>query len=84
MHFIEIIEKRVIRQLVDNDNLVIAVGGGGIPVIKTNKLELLEGVAAVIDKDRTSALLASKIDADILLILTHLTFFSSVFYNQNL
>lgn len=67
---IDIIEKNVIRQLVDNDNIVIAVGGGGIPVVKTNKIELLEGVAAVIDKDRSAALLASEIDADMLLILT--------------
>ena len=67
---IDIIEKRVIKQLVDNGNIIIAVGGGGIPVIKTNKIELLEGVPAVIDKDRSAALLAREIDADILLILT--------------
>lgn len=67
---IDIIEKHVIRQLVDNNVLVIAVGGGGIPVIKTDKIELLEGVAAVIDKDRSAALLAKEIDADMLLILT--------------
>ena len=67
---IDIIEKRIIRQLVDNDNIVIAVGGGGIPVIKTDKIELLEGVDAVIDKDRSAALLAREIEADILLILT--------------
>lgn len=67
---IDIVEKRIIKQLVDNDNIVIAVGGGGIPVIKTDKIELLEGVAAVIDKDRSAALLAREIDADILLILT--------------
>ena len=67
---IDIIEKRIIKQLVDNDNIVIAVGGGGIPVIKTDKIELLEGVPAVIDKDRSAALLAREIDADILLILT--------------
>ena len=67
---IDIIEKRIIKQLVDNDNIIIAVGGGGIPVIKTNKIELLEGVPAVIDKDRSAALLAREIDADILLILT--------------
>ena len=66
----DILEKRVIRQLVDNDVLVIAVGGGGIPVIKTDKIELLEGVAAVIDKDRSSAKLASLLKADVLLILT--------------
>ena len=67
---IDIIEKRVIKQLVDNDNIVIAVGGGGIPVIKTDKIELLEGVEAVIDKDKSAALLAKLIDADTLLILT--------------
>ena len=67
---LDIIEKRVIKQLVDNDNIVIAVGGGGIPVIKTDKIELLEGVEAVIDKDKSAALLAKLIDADILLILT--------------
>ena len=67
---IDIIEKNVIKQLVDNDNIVIAVGGGGIPVIKTNKIELLEGVEAVIDKDRSGALLAKEIGADVLLILT--------------
>ena len=67
---IDIIEKRIIKQLVDNDNIVIAVGGGGIPVIKTDKIELLEGIPAVIDKDRSASLLAKLIDADILLILT--------------
>ena len=77
---IDIIEKRIIRQLVDNDNIVIAVGGGGIPVIKTDKIELLEGVAAVIDKDRSAALLAKEIDADMLLILTAV---DKVYLNYN-
>lgn len=67
---VDIIEKNIIRQLVDNDNIVIACGGGGIPVIKTDKIELLEGIEAVIDKDRSSALLAREIEADMLLILT--------------
>ncbi len=67
---IDIIEKNVIKQLVENDTIVIACGGGGIPVIKTDKIELLEGVAAVIDKDRSAALLAKEIGADMLLILT--------------
>ena len=67
---IDIIEKNIIRQLIDNDNIVIAVGGGGIPVVKNDSIKLLEGVAAVIDKDRSAALLASEIDADMLLILT--------------
>ena len=77
---IDIIEKNVIRQLIDNDNIVIAVGGGGIPVIKTDRIELLEGVEAVIDKDRSAALLAREIDADVLLILTAV---DKVYINYN-
>ena len=67
---IDIIESRVIKKLVDSDIVTIAVGGGGIPVIKKDKIELLEGIDAVIDKDLSSALLAKLIDADLLLILT--------------
>ena len=77
---IDIIEKNVIKQLVDNDNIVIAVGGGGIPVVKTDKIELLWGVDAVIDKDKSSALLGKLIDADILLILTAI---DKVYLNYN-
>ena len=77
---IDIIEKNVIKQLVDNDNIVIAVGGGGIPVIKTDRIELLEGVEAVIDKDRSAALLAKEIGADTLLILTAV---DKVYLNYN-
>lgn len=67
---IDIIEKKIIKQLVNHDNIVICAGGGGIPVIKADKNELLQGVEAVIDKDRSAALLAKQIGADILLILT--------------
>lgn len=63
-----IIEKNVISELLLKGNIVIAVGGGGIPVINTEKG--LKGIAAVIDKDWSAALLAKEIDADILLILT--------------
>ena len=77
---IDIIEKNVIKQLIDNDNIVIAVGGGGIPVINTGRIELLEGIEAVIDKDRSAALLAREIDADILLILTAV---DKVYLNYN-
>ena len=77
---INIIEKNIIEELVNNDNIVIACGGGGIPVIKTNKIELLEGVDAVIDKDKTSSLLAKLIDADKLLILTSI---DKVYINYN-
>ena len=65
---IDIIEKESIKSLLDNGQVVICAGGGGIPVIqKDNKLE---GVAAVIDKDYASAKLAELIDADYLIILT--------------
>ena len=65
---IEIVELDLIKDLLDQGNIVIVSGGGGIPVVKENGT--LKGVAAVIDKDRSSSLLARKLDADILLILT--------------
>ena len=77
---IDIIEKNVIKKLVDDDVIVIGVGGGGIPVVKKDKIELLEGIDAVIDKDLSSALLAKLIDADILLILTAI---DRVYINYN-
>ncbi len=64
-----IVELDVIKSLLDAGVVTIAVGGGGIPVI-TNEAGDLEGIAAVIDKDLASALLASKVDADMLLIST--------------
>ena len=63
----KIIEKNSITSLLDNGTIVIAVGGG-IPVI--NSGNGLKGVEAVIDKDRSGALLAREINADIFLILT--------------
>lgn len=65
---IDIIEKDVIKNLVANNTLVIACGGGGIPVIE-NEGNLV-GTAAVIDKDFASEKLAELVNADILLILT--------------
>lgn len=65
---LRIVELSMIRSLVKRGNIVITCGGGGIPVVKTKKG--YEGVPAVIDKDRTSSLLARVVDADILLILT--------------
>lgn len=63
-----IVELNVVNQLVELGDIVITVGGGGIPVIETE--EGLEGVAAVIDKDRSSARLALDVHADQLVILT--------------
>ena len=63
-----IVELKVIEKLVDAGVVVITVGGGGIPVIETE--DGLKGVAAVIDKDRASSLLAQDLNADRLIILT--------------
>jgi carbamate kinase len=64
-----IVELDVIRSLLDAGVVTIAVGGGGIPVV-TNEKGDLEGIAAVIDKDLASALLANQVNADLLLIST--------------
>ena len=63
-----IVELDVVNQLIAAGDIVITVGGGGIPVVET--AEGLKGVAAVIDKDRSSALLAESVHADKLIILT--------------
>ncbi|MBQ7509149.1 MAG: carbamate kinase [Spirochaetales bacterium] len=65
---VDVVEKRTIKKLVDGGSVVIAVGGGGIPVVKRDGL--LYGVPAVIDKDYASEKLAEIIEADILIILT--------------
>ena len=65
---IKICELSTIDKMVQERNVVITCGGGGIPVVKGR--HGYKGVDAVIDKDRTSALLATKLKADILLILT--------------
>lgn len=64
-----IVEIDVIRTLIEAGVVVICVGGGGIPVVADENGDLT-GVAAVIDKDLASALLANEIDADMLLIST--------------
>jgi carbamate kinase len=63
-----IVEKEVIKQLVHAGVVVIASGGGGIPVIEDNGA--LKGIDAVIDKDRAAAVLARDIEAELLVILT--------------
>jgi carbamate kinase len=64
-----VIERDVIRTLVDNGVIVITVGGGGIPVVEDEQGHLV-GTAAVIDKDYASSLLAQSIQADLFLIST--------------
>lgn len=63
-----IVELEAIRRLIDAGEVVIAVGGGGVPVIETP--EGLDGVAAVIDKDYASGLLAANLGADTFVIST--------------
>jgi len=65
-----VVEFPVIRSLLDQGVIVIAAGGGGPPVYDDPILGL-EGVDAVVDKDRVSAVLAQQLEADVLLILTN-------------
>ena len=65
----QIIELDAIRRLIEDDFVVVGVGGGGIPVVRNKKGELC-GVYAVIDKDRASGLLAQGLHADLFLIST--------------
>jgi len=62
-------ELNAVKCLVDNGFITVTVGGGGIPVIR-NEQGMLEGTAAVIDKDLASEKLAEDLDADALVILT--------------
>jgi carbamate kinase len=66
---IEILNKKIIRDLVKRGNIVIAAGGGGVPVYLDGKKNLV-GVEAVIDKDLASSLLATEINAEAFYILT--------------
>ncbi len=66
---LEIVEEKAIKALLDQGFIVVSVGGGGIPVIREDNGDL-KGVAAVIDKDFASSLLASNIKADVFIIST--------------
>jgi carbamate kinase len=63
------IEAALIKRLVDEGVIVVAGGGGGPPVYRDSKLGL-EGIDAVVDKDRLASVLASELQADVLMILT--------------
>jgi carbamate kinase len=65
---VRFVEEAPLRALVDAGHVVVAAGGGGVPVVEHRGR--LRGVEAVIDKDRTAALLARAVNADRLLILT--------------
>ncbi len=67
---LEIVEVNAIKSAVNEGWIVIAVGGGGIPVVRNEQGELLPAPPSVIDKDRASALLARDIHADLLVIST--------------
>lgn len=75
---IDIIEINSIKDLIEKQNIVIALGGGGIPVIEEN--DTLKGIDAVIDKDLSSSLLAEKLGVDKLVILTNV---EKVYLNYN-
>jgi len=74
----KIVEIRTIKDLIKKGNIVIACGGGGIPVVKYRNG--YKGIDAVIDKDKTSARLALDLKADVLLILTAV---DQVYINYN-
>jgi carbamate kinase len=64
------VEFPLIKRLLDLDTVVIAAGGGGPPVYQDPLLGL-EGLEAVVDKDRVSSILASQLSAEVLMILTN-------------
>lgn len=66
----KIVELDAIQALVDQGFVVVAVGGGGIPVVENSSGELRGAPPSVIDKDRATSLLASSLDADLFLIST--------------
>lgn len=66
---IDIVEKEAIKSLIDSGFVVIAVGGGGIPVVKSDN-NTYQGIDAVIDKDFATSLLAEQVNAETLIITT--------------
>lgn len=78
---IDIVEKNSIKELVTDGIIVIAAGGGGIPVIRTKLLKRLKGIDAVIDKDYAAEKLAELVKADIFVSVTAVP---NVFINYGL
>ncbi|MFH0900096.1 MAG: carbamate kinase, partial [Pseudomonadota bacterium] len=68
-HPVKVLQRHMIRDAAQAGHIVIAAGGGGIPIVKDNRDDY-EGIEAVIDKDLTSSVLASQINAELLIILT--------------
>jgi len=69
---IDIVPKRIIKSLIEEGIIVIAAGGGGIPVI-INGNGLFQGVEAVIDKDYAASLIAREVGVDLFIILTNVS-----------
>lgn len=67
---IDIVEKKAILQLVKDGAIVIAAGGGGIPVYRTKILKRVKGIDAVIDKDYAAECLAELVNADVFVSVT--------------
>lgn len=67
---IDVVPKRIVQELVETGKIVIAAGGGGIPVI-INGNGLFQGVEAVIDKDYTASMIAREANAELFIILTN-------------
>ncbi len=76
---LKIVNYQVIEKLLEAGNIIIAVGGGGVPVYR-DKNGYLHGIEAVIDKDRASSVLATEINADEFYILTDVPY---VYMNFN-
>jgi carbamate kinase len=70
-HPLGLVEEPVLAPLIDSGNVLIVAGGGGVPVVEHG--DTLRGVEAVVDKDRTAALVAGLVGADLLLILTEVS-----------